>query len=465
MRESNTKIKGKHMTTTLTTHQQEVYEAIVGDIQQNLSSIIRSNNLEDHFLSLSGPAGVGKSHLTTQILKGLMNSGTRNICVTAPTNKAVKVLKDMIEQICLNVDCRTIHSFLNIRSFKNYNTGEEKFKVQRTKNSLPEASLLIIDESSMISEDLYCFIIEAFNRGQINTVLFIGDPYQLLPVNQGENAILKLKRQYKLTEIVRQAKESNIIKLATKIRECIQKQSFINLNELLSNSETDDIKLFRDRMIFVDMFYKNDNWWNDDKILTTYTNKDVNNYNNHIRNRFWKEQGLSNAPYMMTGDILRFKSSLEDTGRDARIRNPVTYQNGDEVKIATATLIQREGAPIKYWQCTAVGRTEKEFFRVIDSDSFIPFNEALNQYAQLAKTAQFPYHRQYWKMYYELKNSFADVQYIYASTIHKLQGSTYDTIYIDISKLLRDERISNDLKFRLLYVAITRARSEVNLLI
>ncbi len=39
----------------------------------------------------------------------------------------------------------------------------------------------------------------------------------------------------------------------------------------------------------------------------------------------------------------------------------------------------------------------------------------------------------YWKKYFRLKDAYANVQYIFASTIHKLQGSTYDTVYIDLS--------------------------------
>ena len=453
------------MLATLNAHQEGIYVDIVKAIKQNLSSVVRSK-IEDHFLSLSGPAGVGKSHLTTHIIQGLMNFDS--ICVTAPTNKAVKVLRDMISHSgCINTDCRTIHSFLNIKPFIDYNTGEEKFKINRQKKNPPQVGLLIVDESSMVSQDLYSFIVEAFHRGQVNTVLFIGDPYQLLPVNQGENAIFTLKRQYQLTEIVRQAKDSSIIKLATNIRKCIQHQNFIDLNQLLLQSSefSDDIELFRDKTAFINAFHHNKDWFNEDKILTAYTNKDVDSFNQHIREFYWYKQGIRNAAYIKSGDFLRFKSSLENgEGRKARAYNPITYQNGDEVEIATATLIQREGSPIQYWRCTAVGRTEKEFFRVIDLDSISSFNKELNKYAQMAKTAQFPQNKQFWKMYYELKNSFADVQYIYAATIHKLQGSTYEEIYIDISHLINNEKISNDLRYRLLYVAITRARSKVKIL-
>lgn len=445
------------MKTILTAHQQEIYEAIVSRITQNLSSAIKSNNIEDHFLSLSGPAGTGKSFLTAHILQSLMGVG--NICATAPTNKAVKVLRDMINHRALTAECRTIHSFLNIRPFIDYNTGEEKFKILRTKKSPPQASLLIIDESSMVSQDLYSFIVEAYHRGQVNTVLFIGDPYQLLPVNQSENSIFQLRQQFKLSEIVRQAKDSTIIKLATKIRERIQKQDFINLRELLHGSKTEDIELFGDRTAFVSQFYKNVNWYNEDKILTSFTNSDVDAFNQHIRDHYWHEHGRINLPHILPGDILRFKNTFEyrDNVHMSMIANTILYQNGEEVKIETARFIHRKELPIQYWECTAIGRSKRDFFRVIDPGSVSILNNILNDYVRIAKTSQYPKNKQSWKMYFDLKNAFADVQYIYAATIHKLQGSTFDTIYIDLYKLVRDETISNDLKYRLVYVAITSA--------
>ncbi|MCI0501381.1 MAG: ATP-binding domain-containing protein, partial [Epsilonproteobacteria bacterium] len=60
-----------------------------------------------------------------------------------------------------------------------------------------------------------------------------------------------------------------------------------------------------------------------------------------------------------------------------------------------------------------------------------------------------------WKLFFQIKELFVDVKYTYASTIHKLQGSTYETIYIDLTDIERMH--DKDMMYRLLYVAITRA--------
>jgi len=72
-----------------------------------------------------------------------------------------------------------------------------------------------------------------------------------------------------------------------------------------------------------------------------------------------------------------------------------------------------------------------------------------------------------WKEYFTLKDMYADVKYIFVSTIHKLQGSTYDVAYIDVASLiyLMNSPLTIDLAYRLLYVAVTRARKDIKILI
>ena len=68
-----------------------------------------------------------------------------------------------------------------------------------------------------------------------------------------------------------------------------------------------------------------------------------------------------------------------------------------------------------------------------------------------------------WKLFFIIKETFIDVKYIYASTIHKLQGSTYDTVYIDLREI--ENMKDKDMMFRLLYVAITRASEHIKVLL
>ena len=61
-----------------------------------------------------------------------------------------------------------------------------------------------------------------------------------------------------------------------------------------------------------------------------------------------------------------------------------------------------------------------------------------------------------WKLFHHFQDSFVDLRSVHAITAHRSQGSTFDTVFVDA----KDIKASND-KFRLLYVACTRARNLV----
>ena len=80
-----------------------------------------------------------------------------------------------------------------------------------------------------------------------------------------------------------------------------------------------------------------------------------------------------------------------------------------------------------------------------------------------AKKAQHPRKKELWQTYYAVRDMFADVQYVHASTIHKLQGSTHDVAYIDLFSLSDNRYMSDEEKYRLTYVAITRASKDIKI--
>lgn len=451
----------------LSEHQQEVFQQITEKIKENLLSKIVNIPLFARFLSLTGAAGTGKSYLTAAIVDEIDNFlplGQYDIYVTAPTHKAVTVMKEMLfYSYDIGVKCCTIHSFLSLKQSYNYETGAEKFTIDRSKDKINRASLLIVDESSMVSNELFEFIAEIVKKGYVNTVLFIGDSYQLLPVNQSSlNNVFRLRNQFKLTQIVRQAKDSQIIQLSTQIRTKISTNDYVDLREIFDeiDKNSEDIQFFTNKREFIKDFYKNENWQDEDKILTSFTNNEVDNFNNAIRRRFWREQGNNAPKFLLPNDKIRFKKPSFDINSD---NQKILFQNGEEVTIEKAELIFDEKLRFYYWDCLATGRPLSSF-RVVDPYSMEKFNDILNDYAYFARTSNYPENLNWWDKYFKLRDSFSDVQYTFASTIHKLQGSSYKTVYIDLESLLNNRNISKDSLFRLIYVGITRAKKSVKIL-
>jgi ATP-dependent exoDNAse (exonuclease V) alpha subunit len=57
--------------------------------------------------------------------------------------------------------------------------------------------------------------------------------------------------------------------------------------------------------------------------------------------------------------------------------------------------------------------------------------------------------------FYKAKQHYADVNYAYAITCHKSQGSTYKNVYVDLADISGNDNVVE--RNRIIYTAITRA--------
>jgi superfamily I DNA/RNA helicase len=80
------------------------------------------------------------------------------------------------------------------------------------------------------------------------------------------------------------------------------------------------------------------------------------------------------------------------------------------------------------------------------------YNDVKKELKSIAKTKN-------WKEYFDLKNFFTDIRHTYACTVHKSQGSTYKTVFIDVSDISKNNKLQE--VARLMYVAVTRASDRV----
>jgi ATP-dependent exoDNAse (exonuclease V) alpha subunit len=176
---------------------------------------------------LTGAAGTGKTYTLREIVEYVLMKKIRPV-VTAPTNKAVKVLKKMVD---LPVTFITIHSALGMKEVIN-NDGSLSFKSD-PKAGYPaeDFGLIIIDEASMLDDTIFDELVQLSLRGK--KILFVGDPYQVPPINHihAKPFLKSIQAEYKigvsiLNEIIRQAQGSPIITFATYIRNDIHRQNF-----------------------------------------------------------------------------------------------------------------------------------------------------------------------------------------------------------------------------------------------
>ena len=169
--------------------------------EQGLKIAIERYNKKEKYTCISGYAGSGKSTLIKFIVNSL---GLKNYQVSyiAYTGKAALVLK---EKGCPNA--QTAHKLL----YQSYPKKEGGF-IHIPRKTISNYKLIVVDEVSMLPNEMW----ELLLSHKIH-VIALGDPGQLPPVS-GECEILKNPHIF-LDEIMRQAQESEIIRLTMDIRE------------------------------------------------------------------------------------------------------------------------------------------------------------------------------------------------------------------------------------------------------
>ena len=168
--------------------------------KQGLKIAVDRYNKKEKYTCISGYAGSGKSTLIKFIVKSL---GLKDYQVSyiAYTGKAALVLK---EKGCPNA--QTAHRLL----YQSYPKKEGGF-IHIPRKTIANYKLIVVDEVSMLPNEMW----ELLLSHKIH-VIALGDPGQLPPVT-GECEILKNPHIF-LDEIMRQAQESEIIRLTMDIR-------------------------------------------------------------------------------------------------------------------------------------------------------------------------------------------------------------------------------------------------------
>ena len=151
---------------------------------------------------IAGYAGTGKSTLVKFIVQAL-DIDPDYVCYIAYTGKAAKVLRD---KGCSNA--MTAHRLL-YQSFPRAD-GTFYHKIKRPLDW--PYKLIIVDEISMLPKEIW----ELLLSHNIH-VICLGDPFQLPPIGE-DNQVLYNPHIF-LDEIMRQAQESEIIRLTMDIRD------------------------------------------------------------------------------------------------------------------------------------------------------------------------------------------------------------------------------------------------------
>ncbi len=171
-------------------------------------------NTDDQVFVLSGYAGTGKTFLIDYVVRETLRlkAGEEAVFVSPTGKAAANLVKN-------GTVAGTVHSLIYMREGEEFDVDEngeiiagQPLTFIKRERIDEKIRLIVVDEASMVNEtvlyDLLSFGVKC---------LFCGDGAQLPPVN-GSCPLLE-NPDYTLTEIVRQAADNPIIKVATMARE------------------------------------------------------------------------------------------------------------------------------------------------------------------------------------------------------------------------------------------------------
>ena len=346
--------------------------------------------LQERVGVLTGSGGTGKSTITKALVMALRASRIPYVLLT-PTGKATRRLEE-----CTEAKASTIHKYLKVH------TDIEEATVE----AVPRNTVFIIDESSMVDIIMLAKLLETALLGAIR-IIFIGDEHQLPSVQAG-NVLGDLIKSgviptYTLTDIMRQSKDSHIIKYC----------SDINNGTILQRCNHDD---------FIYRIYEDDG---------ELINDLIDEYEAEV-----EEHGLMNvqviAPFKEgTLGIKSLNTELANFINKNVLNDKYGYRIGDKVM-------------------QLVNDYKKDVFN--GETGIVDSFDSENMYVKFINNSE----RQQTLIPYK-PEELNNLQLAYACTCHKSQGAEYPVVFV----ILEDRYKGLLLNRKLLYTAVSRGKKKV----
>lgn len=456
------------------TYNKEQQSAII-----NAVSFLKTNTDPTQYYVIEGKAGTGKTTIAKEILKEFEDE---QIYVAAVSHKAKGVIKNSFGEDTRGKKFFSIAGLLGMKGINDNDTQTTKFQVG-TKVPLLDnpPALLVIDEASMITEDVLKKIIDINSSlSRPFQMLFLGDIGQIQPIRDDQSEfyrthkdllnkksdIFNSKHKSKLITRVRQGEANPILPYADYFWENSQKenpelnptQHIVRNNQitdngslLFSNSEAEVLN----SVIKAVKNAVEKGLTNHVKIVTYHVNEKTELNQKIHEALFGKDSDYSK------GDMLILNSPYDLPDVNA------TMENSSEIQIKSIqdTDVDEFGVHTLYLETngtayTKTGNEQKDcVIQVVSRNDIGLYNQKLQELASYAKRqTNRVLKKQAWGDFWEYKGRYADVDFGYAITAHKSQGSTYDIVVVDEKDIMGTTATSNQEKSELIYTALTRPR-------
>lgn len=331
-------------------------------------------NRDSQVFRLFGFAGTGKTTLARHLAEGVDGK----VVFGAFTGKAAHVLR---QKGC--EDAATLHSLIYRpagKSEEDEEEGEQPLFAIRRDAPASEAELIIIDECSMVDEELGQDLL-SFRK----PVLVLGDPAQLPPV-KGGGFFTDHEPDVMLTDVHRQAEDNPIIRMSMDVREGrVLERGRYGDSSIIARGDIDAQAILDADQVLVGM------------------NRTRKLYNNRIR------------------ELLGYRDWRPAAGE----------------KLVCLRNDKKKGLLNGGTWCVAASRSPRKGMLRLDVE---PDDEVLAKKVLVSVTPEF-FQGTYEALPYAKRRRSDEFDYGYALTVHKSQGSQWDHVVLfDESGAFREHR-------------------------
>mgnify|MGYP004501933855 FL=1 len=391
-------------------HQDKKLEVTIREIEKNFGYFYNEEQLEaiklsyiKNILIVTGGPGTGKTtiinticELYRQMNKLSYDKLAERIALLAPTGRASKRISEST-----NLPASTIHRFLK------WNKESNKFGINEYHKS--SVDFVIIDEFSMVDTYLFDSLLKGLRYD--TKIILVGDYNQLPSVGSGQLLKDMIESEslhvVKLKQLYRQKENSNIINLAYQINENKLDQTIFN--------QTDDLTFIPipQNKVVEEIVNIASNYTDNDQIIQILAPmykgiNGIDNINISLQNVFnpesksKKEIIINNVVYRENDKVIQLSNMPDENIFNGDIGYIETIKNGSKKEI----YINFDGNIVRY----------------------TPAN-------------------------------FQKFKHAYAISIHKSQGSEFDTVIIPLVN-----NYGKMLYRKLIYTAVTRVKKKLYLI-
>lgn len=407
---------------------------------------------------VTGPAGSGK---TTGLVELCSHCTLHELeyVVCAFTHKACDVLRDALPGFA---PIRTLHSYLKKRPTINQEAHKPNHvSVSRKFGDSEKVTIIFIDEYSMVGErDLM-----DLREMEGVKIVWIGDEHQLPPVGDMQSVVPSGDYCLKLTKIYRQAADNKLLEPLAQLVSFIEGTTPEPLIENESFIRGQDIVEWYDNDRMADNF---------DGVILAYTNRRVEELNakaqgyeepkpgdalfspttkKHYTFNYWVDKQYVISIAMPFGEDLELGSKYKTL--EHLINYGYSFANVTDVETNQTKVL-----------CSVFGhyqfKEEDTQLKIEATQSNKAIGKEAAQWSRDNRdTPKARKRAKAWRNFLSFNSSVVCLDFSHAMTVHKSQGSTYKTVYLDTQDIGIASEIDYLQYLKLLYVAISRASKYV----